>query len=220
MGCFYKWLKCYFKDVYMLKLVRNTIQTFGSFLRDKLKDQDVIRISSSLSRSHKFTYEFIEDVYTVRFEDVKLYPQKVLSYLFNTFKISCSDEYFKLIKEGNLRKCTNSDYAIQGLDLQPVYNQYEEYFSGFDIFRLNILFSSKNKAYGYSYEDIFRFSEQQILDWFKIPFKFESLIDFGGEEFKKKFRYQMYLSNIRSIELQKNIVQNEDLFSYDDYFKV
>ena len=68
-------------------------------------------------------------------------------------------------------------------DLQAVFNQYADYLSEFDRFRMSIASSPYQKRYGFNYENCLKFSRRELQEMFLKPFLFEEKNIF---EFVKK----------------------------------
>ncbi len=112
--------------------------------------------------------------YKIRFEDLKCQPEKALSKLCQKVGIA----FHKCLLETTYHGEKASSYmGISGFDLKPVYNLYEEFYSGFDRARISILAASYQKEHGYPYVDILDFSRRELQEMFLKNFRFEALLD-------------------------------------------
>lgn len=187
-------IKC-FTTVKQLKIVRNPINRVGSYIRNGF--QSCHRLSMEYIRSFQYWGNgesmLRGDRITIRFEDIKLFPKEVLAYVCKEINLPLDEQIFYKTEKEDKRAA--GYWGLQGIfDVKPVYYNYEEYLSSFDRLRLDILYSEKEKAYGYAFLDLNKcnFTKEQLLEWFKIPYKFEDLIDFISEEQKKVFRQELY----------------------------
>ena len=96
----------------------------------------------------------------------------------------------------------NGNRQVQDFDLEPVYNQYEEYFSEFDRFRITLICAPWQKKYGYPFVDLTLFSRKDLQEMFLKDFRFKDKVSFknGLEDRNSKM--------IFFIGLQENIRQS------------
>lgn len=172
-----------------------------SFLADWLKDRkingqtielrrnNVVRTGSACARvaahqlmpSEPFYTMFLdgtvwgeqaenESVFKMRFEDIKLHPTEMLDLVCRRMDIAWSDSMLKTTSYGQVSSYRGST----DFDLKPVFNQYAEFLSEFDRFRISIACSPYQKRYGYTYENCLKFSRREIQEMFLKPFLFES----------------------------------------------
>ncbi len=109
-------------------------------------------------------------VFKLRFEDIKLRPREMLETVCKRMRIAWSDNMLKTTSYGQRLSYRGST----DFDLRPVFNNYADFLSGFDRFRISIACSPYQKRYGYTYENCLNFSRREIQDMFLKPFMFES----------------------------------------------
>lgn len=114
----------------------------------------------------------------VRFEDVKLHPKQELMRICNRFEIPWSDTFHQSTNEGEAWFY----HEVRDFDLRPVFNNYEEYLSAFDRFRIALIARSYQKRYGYAYEDSMKFSGRELQEMFLRPFRFQEGIIFKSKK--------------------------------------
>ena len=108
--------------------------------------------------------------FKMRFEDIKLHPKEELEKVCRRMDIAWSDKMLKTTSCGQVSSYRGST----DFDLKPVFNQYAEFLSEFDRFRISIACSPYQKRYGYTYENCLKFSRREIQEMFLKPFLFES----------------------------------------------
>ncbi len=127
----------------------------------------------------------------VRFEDLKCRPREELDRLCREWEIPWSDSLMETTIYGKRAAFYNYKTMVQDFDLQPVYNQYEEFFSEFDRFRITLICAPWQKKYGYPFVDIALFSRKDLQEMFLKDFRFKDKVnfenDFEDENAKLKF---------------------------------
>lgn len=133
----------------------------------------------------------------VRFEDLKCSPREELDRICREWEIPWSDSLMETTMCGKTTSYDNGNRQIQGFDLEPVYNQYEEYFSEFDRFRITLICGPWQKKYGYPFVDINSFSRRDLQEMFLKTFRFTDMIDFGTvfEDEKSQIEFMIGLQN-------------------------
>ena len=107
--------------------------------------------------------------YKMRFEDIKIKPKEKLTEVCDRLGITWSDSMLQTTAAGKPSTYRGS----VDFDLQAVFNQYADYLSEFDRFRISIASSPYQKRYGFSYENCLKFSRRELQDMFLKPFLFE-----------------------------------------------
>lgn len=177
---------------------RNCFPFFALWLEDKdvngqtigLRRNNIVRTGSCCARaatgwgaSHAFIEMFQDESawdgvkvqyrywteYKVRFEDIKIKPKEKLTEICDRLGIAWSDNMLKTTSAGKPLIYRGS----MDFDLQAVFNQYADYLSEFDRFRISITSSPYQKRYGYSYESCLKFSRRELQEMFLKPFLFE-----------------------------------------------
>ncbi len=150
-------------------------------------------MSAEKITSEEVTYENWEEFH-MRFEDIKLHPQRELRALCDRVGIFWSDMMLRVTDQGKA-----VDYeGISDFDLNVVFNQYEEFLSAFDRFRISLLSSPYQKKYGYTYEDCMGFSRRELQEMFLKEFRFQTSLGFDSlqEERTYALRMQRLLRNL------------------------
>lgn len=76
----------------------------------------------------------------LKFEDIKCNPKEELSELCKKLEIPWSDSLMSTTHhDGKTYTYNNGKKDVRDFDLTPVYNNYEEYFSEFDRFRITLI---------------------------------------------------------------------------------
>ena len=118
------------------------------------------------------------EMFHMRFEDMKLHPQKELRRLCGRLGILWSDTMLRVTDNGEA-------WNYQGIfdfDLKPVFNKYEEWLSEFDRFRISLTNSLYQKKYGYTYENCMNFSRRELQEMFLKEFRFQKKMRFEQEK--------------------------------------
>ncbi len=116
--------------------------------------------------------------FKMRFEDIKVNPREKLSEVCERLGIKWSDAMMQTTSAG-------APLAYRGsvdFDLKAVFNDYEDFLSEFDRFRISIACSPYQKRYGYVYENCLKFSRRELQDLFLKPFRFDEKKIFGRDE--------------------------------------
>ncbi len=130
----------------------------------------------------------------VKFETLKTLPKETLFNICKELEIPWSDALLKTTERGKVTSYATKNENISGFDLKPVYNLYEEYFSDFDRFRINLVFADLQKKGDYPYVSCRSFSRRQLYEMFLKEFRFESRLDFKyGESGKIVFRKNLLM---------------------------
>ena len=142
------------------------------------------------------------DRIVLRFEDIKCNPQEKLGELCSKLGIPWSEALMSTTqKNGRAWVYDNGRKRIQDFDLTPVYNQYEEYLSEFDRFRIALICASWQKKYGYPYVDIHTFSRRDLQEIFLKDFRFASKVEFESD--KRKLDFCIALQRVIKCFIQK-----------------
>lgn len=145
--------------------------------------------------------------FEMKFETIKTMPRETLADFCNRLGILWNDCLLETTCYGELAEYPSGNEKISGFDLRPVYNLYEEYFSDFDRFRINMIFSRAQRMFGYPYVSSREFSRRELADIFMKEFRFEDKLSWEKEEWRIQFRQEMiekineYLQRERREEL-------------------
>lgn len=180
------------------KVSRNSFPFFAFWLEDEkvngktigLRRNNIVRTGSCCARaatgwkaSHAFTEMFLDESswdgvkvqyhhwteYKMRFEDIKIKPREKLMEICEWLGIAWSDNMLQTTTAGKPLTYRGS----RDFDLQAVFNQYADYLSEFDRFRISIACSPYQKRYGFPYEDCLKFSRRELQEMFLKSFLFE-----------------------------------------------
>lgn len=174
--CYAAWLKGASEQCYIVNVVRSAWIRAGSHFN--VTEKISIFGSFMLSWALQFPTELEEKTYdgwkriVIRFEDLKLNPQKELRVFCNQAGVEWSDSLLDVKTSWN---------GVTGFDLAPVYRTYEEYFSAFDRFRLSLITGPWQKKYGYPYVSSLEFSKRELKEMFQKKFRFEQRFVFQDE---------------------------------------
>ncbi len=196
----------------IVKIVRNIYITKGSLIKGVLKfnwgrrgEYDYrclcLNLAVQFENINEKEYEDSKRL-VVRFEDLKCKPREELDRICREWEIPWSDSLMETTTGG--KKCfyDNGDKQVHDFDLGPVYNQYEEYFSEFDRFRITLICAPWQRKYGYPFVDINSFSRRDLQEMFLKEFRVTNMIDFS-KAFKNRKDQVEFL-----IDLQINIRQS------------
>lgn len=147
--------------------------------------------------------------YVFRFEDLKLHPREELTRLCKAWKIQWSETLMETTKYGKKAEYDNGYKMVSDFDLQPVYNNYEEYLSEYDRFRISLLCAAYQKKYGYPYAELFDFSRRELQEMFLKKFRSESRLFYHSpksrldDRIRLQKKIQGYLWKARMTEFEE-----------------
>lgn len=173
-------------------LHRDNIVWVGSNYKFYLDTPLLLETVSSLAEQNVMEKEEKYRVWKefhMRFEDIKLHPKQELMKICDRFGIAWSDELLRSTKEG-ITYLYHQE--VRDFDLRPVLNNYEEYLSAFDRFRISLIARPYQKRYGYAYEDSMSFSRSELQEMFLKPFRFQKGIRFESERERIKYYRNAY----------------------------
>lgn len=222
-----KWLCNNFERITFLKLIRNTISKAGSSFRYRIGtggglDLPSVRWLSGFGMETKPLKKYDDCVLALKFEDIKLHPHKTLGYLCKKLQIPWSDTLLETTINGSSWVYdAGKSYSTTGYDLRAVYNTYDEYFSSFDRFRLDLLVREKQKAYGYPYLDYdrYNFSMKQLEEFFRFPYKFSKYIKFSNEKQEGRFWDEFFETNLDTLKKMEHIDRYKEQYDFYDYYQ-
>lgn len=95
-----------------------------------------------------------------------------------------------------------------GFVLDPIYKQYEEYFSSFDRMRLCLIDGPFQKGYGYPYVSCLDFSRRELQEIFLKEFRWEKLPEMEKREdemniWQRKEHFRFLLWQTRFLEIME-----------------
>lgn len=221
-----EWLSNMGFEVTLLEAIRKPYMKLGSYFKTvgKIKATNLYKILLYFGHENHSRVERQRGYQTIRyrFEDLKLYPKIILEQLCDCMGIPWNDSLLETTFCGKPSIFTNKGEVVEGFSLKPIWYPYEEYFDAFDLFRLDILFRERSKAYGYSYvlPEKYPLPDNAMVQLFRLPYKFEEYMDFKSEEEKEIFHNRMVLlaKNLMNIDEMKEEYKN--LFQFGPYLKV
>lgn len=175
----------------------------------------MVRTGSMYQYSHKwyrdslarepgiYVEEVVEDDITcqrwkefhMRFEDIKLHPQRQLRKFCTRIGIPWSDTMLRVTDNGR----PWGYEQIFDFDIKPVFNKNEEVLSEFDRFRISIVNSPYQKRYGYTYENCMKFSRKELQAMFLKPYRFQEILRFKNGKDKTAYflrTYQIFMKQL------------------------
>ena len=183
----------------IVNLVRNLCMRNGSHIKGILDQNWSGR--GRICQIAIFTDDFEKKDYrnskrlTVRFEDLKCKPEEELHRLCREWEIPWSEMLMHVSVHGKEKIYDNGNKKVKDFDLTPVYNNYEEYFSEHDRFKITLICMPYQKKYGYPYVDASLFSRRELQEIFLKEFRFMDRLCFDTERTRKIFMmdFQKYV---------------------------
>lgn len=207
------WLGCEKVNCDIINLVRDACKKNGSLLKGIIlmnwaEDKTLARYMALSYRSiDKKKYDYNERI-VVRFEDLKCNPRKILFDICDKWGIEWSDSLLTTTHNGEKNSYDNGEKVVKDFDLESVYNNYEQYFSEFDRFRIMIATAPWQRKYGYPYVEISQFSRRECQELFSKRFRFENMIKYNGSMSKLEVDIEVQniirvlLQNVRALEFR------------------
>lgn len=115
----------------------------------------------------------------IRFEDLKLEPKATLEAVLDFYDFEWDDSLLKTTSNGiSENSVSNTGKKIKDFDPAPVFRSKERFFSPFDLYRLEIIFTDIYKPFDYKpeYFDGKKYSKNEIIELFNQPFKCENFL--------------------------------------------
>lgn len=126
------------------------------------------------------TDELYHNKGVIRFEDLKIQPKAALETVCDFIDIPWSDTLLETTANGSPASMLSSNGKLMtGFDTSSVAKTYEEYFSPFDYYRLELAFSEFFLPWGYKlhyWADGVQYSVDDIMKLFEVKFKSEDVI--------------------------------------------
>ncbi len=220
---------------------RNDFPFFALWLEDKkvngqtigLRRNNIVRTGSCCARAverkptlHAFEVMFLDESdwdgvkvqyhywteYKMRFEDIKTKPREKLAEICARLDIAWSDNMLQTTAAGK-------PLAYRGsvdFDLKAVFNQYADYLSEFDRFRISIASSPYQKRYGFAYEKCLKFSRSELQEIFFKSFLFEEKKVFESERKLAAYEWlEWQLWNVRKHMILDDVHSEFDRFEVE-----
>lgn len=208
-----------------VRIARNEIVRAGSILNNYydyygyLDDTDYWKLMDTTSIYNIKGYQGnYWDEFTVRFEDLKLIPNQVIQKICEKTGIHWEESLLRTTCRGE-----ESYYqSTTGFSLRPVYDNYENYFSTFDRFRISMIYAHIQKQYRYPHLETTSFSRRELQAIYLKDFRFEGQIEFKSYKNKMFYKRQIYhtlnilLWKIRKFFLLKQLSEISMNSEYDD----
>lgn len=184
-----KWLSALNIKGFIIQVYRHRVNVAGSCFSYANKTQQLSKMKCnvlSMLGSPDYNMELNDnwEILEMKFENIKLHPEKEWIEFCNRLQIEWSDTLLYTTRFGEESVFYN---GVTGYDLAPVYKSYDEYLSFFDKMRIEI--SAKNylmKA-GYSISRAVDLSFKEAQELFLKKYKVEDWLEWGNEEDKKKY---------------------------------
>lgn len=208
------WLSDRFVKGYSINITRNSYARVGPFFKHSESIERFVypgltffweaMEGPDFSQKEPVNWKRVE----IKFETLKTSPQETLKSCCRECNIPWSDTLLETTRHGKPVSYHMKEDTVSGFDLKPVYNLYEEYFSDYDRFRINMVFADLQKKGNYPYVSCRFFSRRQIFEMFLKEWRFESRLNFKfGDSSKTAFRKNLfikvneYLQRIRRKEM-------------------
>lgn len=182
----------------IINLVRNICMRNGSvvkgyvsmgWLGDRATAYDAVLKYPHIKKKYQSSSRMV-----IKFEDLKRYPSEILLEICQKWDIVWSKVLLQTTEKGKKSNYDNGEKLVEGFDLEPVYNNYEKYFSEIDRLRIMLINAPWQKEYGYPYEKAARFSRKELQELFLKEFRFEKMIAYRGKEPELEVRYKQQLA--------------------------
>lgn len=178
-----KWLGTEEMPCDIINVVRNSIPRQGGDLKSKCWIQGGTKSAymRSLQCMPIMQKKYEQgDRLVIKFEDLKLRPKETLQCICDIWNIAWSDVLLQVTRRGQESVYHDNTSAVRGFDLKPVYEIYENFFSGFDRFRILLMHAAWQERYGYPYVDPNQFTRKELQEMFLKEFRFENPGDTTG----------------------------------------
>ena len=181
---------------FSINITRNAYTRVGSLFRhfetfDKFSNLNMGALWSAIWRHMRYAEVEKKTSYTwkrleVKFETIKTEPEKTLKGICEELELPWSERMLETTRHGKSASYISGNEVVKNFDLNPVFNLYEEYFSDFDRFRINMIFSKDQEHFGYPYVKCKEFSKYQLQEMYLKPFRFESKLTDTNNYVKKR----------------------------------
>ena len=222
-----KWLLGLGFEVTLIEAIRNPILKLGSFFRiwktNTIRPKNLFRQLSYLGHETLNETERKQPIIRYRFEDLKLYPEELLTRLCSRLEIPWDDCLMEATFLGKGSAfTTKGGEKTKGFSLKQVWYPYDEYFDAFDRFRLDLLFYQRCRAYDYSYVDPSKYPwpEKEMTKLFEYPFRFEDQLVFESEESRLQYRRDLCDLAEKLVDMYQHEEDFPEAFCFGDYLKV
>lgn len=201
------WLKIDSIAGYIVNMTRHSCMRAGSVFAMYCRFEDIFNKDKAYRDMLKAP-EIRQEIYegyeriVLSFEKTKLKPGEVTEELCRRLKISWSEKMLKVTNHGV--ECATRT-GIKGFDLKPVFNQYDEYFTGYDKMRIMLLTAPWQKEYGYPYIDCRDFSVYDLQELLLKEFHFEQYITFSTLEEQRRYE----IGKLKWLKQRLRIVYSE-----------
>lgn len=228
----FKWLERMKFDIILLAMIRTPYKRMGSYMKmilysfnqphETLFPYDIYNLLYMMAQEKLDEEEKKYPLVRIRFEDLKMHPQKVLEKLCGIVGFPWSDTLLETTENGKERDYVVKDSHITGFDLKPVYYSYEQFFDAFDKFRLDLISREKSKAYGYSYvgRDKYPMSCEELGRLFEYPFYFERFMAFKDEADRERYHKRMGMLCTQLLYMQEEKKKYGAYFQYGEYLNI
>lgn len=174
-----EWLNEAKHEGYIVNIVRNSYIRAGSNVNifDPHKPMDRFLTTVYYPVENKKEYLGWKRI-VMKFEELKCDPKEKMKRFCGETGLEWSDKLLDV-------QATYKN--ISGFDLAPVYRTWEEYYSGFDRFRICLVKGPWQKKYGYPYVNSLKFSRRELQEMFVKKFRFEQNLVFESQELENVY---------------------------------
>ena len=210
-----QWLGAEGVSCHVVNVTRNICMAKGSSMKWILNSapsrvcyQSAIRFMDIKKEEYEGSKRLV-----IRFEDLKCRPREELDRICREWEIPWSDSLMETTMYGERSTFYNYRTMVRDFDLGPVYNQYEEFFSEFDRFRITLICAPWQKKYGYPFVNMTFFSRKDMQEMFLKDFRFKDKIDlnkeFGNEKGKLHYFIDMQETIRQSLQKVRMLTSSE-----------
>lgn len=174
-----EWLNEAKHEGYIVNIVRNSYIRAGSNVNifDPHKPMDRFLTTVYYPVENKKEYSGWKRI-VMKFEELKCDPKEMMKRFCDETGLEWSDKFLDV-------QATYKN--ISGFDLAPVYRTWEEYYSGYDRFRICLVKGPWQRKYGYPYVNSLEFSRRELQEMFLKKFRFEQNLVFESQELENVY---------------------------------
>lgn len=215
-----------FKYIKQIQITRNPCMRLASQMSTALRNpanknlQNHLNIWNSIG-SYSYTIpekrymsakwvkkaELCDDIRIIRFEDLKLHPEDSLKSLCSFLDVPFSSTMWHTSSNGHNSSTESSDHSfVEDYNPRPAMDYKPEFFSDNDVYRMEMIFRKEISDFGYEFKcyDGKKYSDDEIIDMFRKPFKFYSYL---YTQYQRNYiKFDLFIDNVI-----KNIMKQQDI---------
>lgn len=179
LSVYAEWLNEAKHEGYIVNIVRNSYIRAGSNVNifDPHKPMDRFLTTVYYPVENKKEYSGWKRI-VMKFEELKCDPKETMKRFCEETGLEWSDKFLDV-------QATYKN--ISGFDLASVYRTWEEYYSGYDRFRICLVKGPWQRKYGYPYVNSLEFSRRELQEMFLKKFRFEQNLVFESQELENVY---------------------------------